>query len=164
MQVRLNKKNAEYMDYIISIKGWTVNEIIEYLINKQPVNNNIQDLNKLIYEDTQFIVNSIKSKSEKKVIQSSPVKNTTNIRPQRVWYMSEKQAAYYNDKYNGYKKNFEQTNSRGADSKLIEDLYVFEPWKNEINHQLHIDLWMLVLEKDVDWTEYMDEEFYNYLN
>lgn len=167
MQVRLNKKNAEYMDYIISIKGWTVNEIIEDLIHKQPVNSNVQDLSKLIYEDTQFIVNSIKSKAEKNIKTADSknfMKNESENTVMNWKRLSEKQAAYYNDKYNGYKKNFEQSESRGTDSKLIEDLYVFETWNNEINHQLHIDLGMLVLEKDVDWTEYMDEKFYNYLN
>jgi len=121
------------------------------------------DLISLIYNDTQFIVNSIKAKAEKPkewMVQTADSKNfMTDKKP-----MSEKQAMFYQEKFNSYKKNFDKEKSRGTDSKLIDTLYVFEPWNNELNQQLWIDLWMLVLEHDVDWTEYMDQTFYNYLN
>jgi len=142
-------------------------DLVSLAIQQKLGNRNIGDsisgdLISLIYNDTQFIVNSIKAKAEKPkewIIKTADSKNF--IKEQNVKKpMSEKQAAYYNERYNGLKKNFEQNESRGTDSKLIDTLYVFEPWNNELNQQLWIDLWMLVLEHDVDWTEYMWGDLY----
>ena len=165
MLVRINKENEIYFESLWltdakTINAWIKNKFDNMMEKDTMLTENYNVMHN-IDKKVDWIIDAIKAKAEKpkSVITASVQVNEKIKKP-----LSEKQAVYYNDKFNTYKKYFEQTKSRGTDSKLIDSLYVFEPWNNELNHQLHIDLGMLVLEKDVDWTEYMDQQFYNYLN
>lgn len=143
MQIRLNKKNAEYMNWLIS-EHISVNDIIESLIQSSQPDN--------MYDMVKYIYKKVKDKEG-----VPPIAYKAGNSVSRNKEMSPAQFQRYSSALAMYKESFERDGSWGTDSKLIDSTFVFKPGDDEVNEQLWVELCDFVMEKNVDYTLYIPE-------
>lgn len=105
-----------------------------------------------IYEDTQFVVQEIKNKKPSDKVESKEKQP------------SPEQLLRIKDAYSKYSQLFKSEKSWWTWDKMIDSTFVFTKWDNPSNRILWKDLCKLVIEDNLDWTEYITEEQYNTFN
>lgn len=174
MQYRINKENCALLDDLKIESTWDFNKLLNDLLTNyksDTVRSNIHsieyndnllhvyDMLSLLYKDSQYIVEKIKSKSAWDEHKQNIVLDKESEDINR-FTLSDKQLVVYNTRFKEYSALFKLEKTRWTDDKMVESTYVFTPWNNKENKLLRVNLAKLVIDTDLDWTLYMSEKLY----
>jgi hypothetical protein len=153
MLVRISKEVLQLLPTDIDAKG--VNEIIKSSVTKSGekvdrssacvdvLYTKTMELLGMVHNDTQYIVESIKSRKVEKASMSDELVIISPLQMERI-----------NQAYDRYVAIFKKEKSWGTDSKDYTSTQVFDKPNPVVDQSLHYRLKDFLLNSDVDYTEY----------